>query len=295
VNSGKLKFSSEMFDEKKFNNKKRSVAVKIVISILAIYFVLLVIFMGLYANFKLKYELVQVSGMSMQPTINPNTTEQKICDDWVYIRNREFARGEIVTFNAKKYKGVSDYLIKRVIATEYDYITIRLMYNEKYGMDVYTVCLVTSDKLDEEGNFTSADVEYLDEDYTTSVIEWTNSSFTPATDAIDGFKYEDSFYKTMILSGKYGTQSDEDGVWYAQVPQGEFFYLGDNREISSDSRYRGTDKVESIKGVVEIIIHDANDGPSMVVQLSAVVNYYGEQIGSFFSNLWIDLEKFFAI
>lgn len=295
MNPGKLKFSSEMFDETKFNNKKRSVAVKIVISILAIYFVLLVIFMGLYINFKLRYELVQVSGMSMQPTINSNTTLQDDCDDWVYIRNRKFDRGDIVTFNAKKYKGKSDYLIKRVIATEFDYITIRLVYNEKYGTDVYTVCLVTSDKLDEEGNFTSADVEYLDESYTTSVIEWTNSSLAPTTDAIDGFKYEDSFYKTMIFSGKYETKSDENGVWYAQVPQDEFFYLGDNREISSDSRYRGTDEVGSVKGVVEIIIHDANNGSSMVVQLGAVVNYYGDQIGSFFSNLWIDLEKFFAI
>lgn len=305
--ANKIKYTPDMFDEDRFNNKKHSVAQKILFVVLSIYVAFLVVFMGLYFDFKSKYYLIPVTGMSMQPILNPNTTEQEDCDDYVYVRSgKSFTYNDIVVFDAGEYNGEEERLIKRVVAIEGDLVSIRLEYSEVYEQEVFTVFIVRSEFVQDDGTFNESDVLALQEDYVKDVLLWTYGGDSDPFAAYKksnefcGAIYENRFLQTYILddiNDRYKKHLDSEGNFYVQVPEGEFFYLGDNRYISSDSRTRGTESVEAVLGVVDVekIVKNASSSPMILVQIRSVFEHYGKIIGSYFSNLWVDLENYFAI
>lgn len=293
----KIEYSQDLFDETKLNGKGKRFWSRFFFAIFVIYIVLFVLFMSLYLAFKNKYECVPVQGMSMQPTINasvvkndPNNPDQRA--DWVYIAKDDLDYGDIVVFNAKTYRGDDDCLIKRVIALEGDAVTIVKKDNPNYEKPVFTVCIIKAESL-EDGIIEDKEIIELEEDYITDAYEWTyNSTFTNLPNKLYDLYFEDTF----LDNTNYELIADDNGIIYTIVPQGEFFYLGDNRAGSSDSRARGTDLVSSVRGVVQFIVKDAeNSSSALLVQAKEVIKYYANVVGDFFSDLWINLEKSFAI
>lgn len=55
------------------------------------------------------------------------------------------------------------------------------------------------------------------------------------------------------LGDKYGSNETSD-FKQMKIPKGEYYVLGDNRNISKDSRYIGTIKDKDIKGTTSLII-----------------------------------------
>ena len=288
----------ELFDEKKINGKNKSVLSRIFFAIFIIYICFFVVFMCFFINFKVKFDCVPVKGVSMQPTINKEAVLTSVDDsayDWVYIsKENHIEYGDIVVFDARKHITDSEQkkLIKRVIALEGDAITIRLIYDEVLEKEVYKVCRARAEAL-ADGKIASEEVEILEEDYTSSKESWVQY-FVPTY--YQGYSYELSFVETFFDQGNYELIKDENEVIYAIVPEEEFFYLGDHRCHSSDSRDRGTDRLKSINGVVQIIVPNAENSSSrFVVQMKTTLNYYLDMIGNFFTGLWNSLEKAFAI
>ena len=292
----KVKYTQDLFDEKELYGKGKKFWPRFFFGLFIAYIILFVIFMALYLGFKNKFECVPVLGTSMQPTINAsvirndkNNPDEKA--DWVYIAKEEIDYGDIVVFDAKKHNGKNDCLIKRVIALEGDAVTIVKKDNPNYDKPVFTVCIVKAESL-EDGEIDDDEIIELEEDYTTDPYTWTyNSSHTNLPN-----KLYDLFFEDTFITNNTNIITDSQGIYYTVIPEGEFFYLGDNRNGSSDSRSRGTDLVSSVTGVVQFIVKDAESSSSaLLVQAKEVVKYYANVIGDFFSNLWISLEKSFAI
>jgi len=294
----KVEYSQDLFDESKLNRKGKNFWPRFFFAIFVIYIIAFVIFMSLYLGFKSKYECVPVQGMSMQPTINenvkpndPENPNQRA--DWVYISKEEIDYGDIVVFDAREHNLKNDRLIKRVIALEGDAVTIVKKHNPEYNRPVFTVCLVKAENL-VDGKIDDNEIIVLNEDYITDPYEWTyNSSYTN----FPSNPYDLVFDKTFLtIENASNLIVDNNGIIYTIVPKGEFFYLGDNRSGSSDSRARKTDLVSSVRGVVQFMVKDAESSSSaLLVQAREVIKYYSNIIGDFFSDLWISLEKSFAI
>ncbi len=292
----KREFNQDLFDESKLKGKK--FWPRFFFALFIIYIIAFVIFMAMYLGFKNRFECVPVHGTSMQPTINenvekgdPNNPDEKA--DWVYISKTDVDYGDIVVFDAKEYRGEKDKLIKRVVAFEGDAVTIVKKDNPNYQKPVFTVCVVKAEDLI-DGQIQDDEIIVMEEDYTTDPYLWTYSS---RYSCFSYEKYDIYFKDTFITKGNpKNLITDSEGIIYTIVPEGEFFYMADNRSDGSDSRARGTDLLSSINGVVQFMVKDAESSSSaLLVQAREVVNYYSKIVGDYFSNLWVDLKNFFAI
>jgi signal peptidase I len=295
----KEKFDNpELFDEKRINSKGNKILTKVFFAFFIIYILLFIVFMCFFIDFRVTFSCIPVKGASMQPTINVEATlsdTEEETHDWVYINHsRNINYGDIVVFQARKqsYDKEQKLLIKRVIALEGDAVSIRKVFDAELEKEVLKVCIVKAENI-ADSVITQNEIEILNEDYIASSEDWTTNA---SIDRRGEFDYPSEFVRTFFSSGNYNTIYDEDFVQYAIVPQGEFFYLGDNRAYSSDSEERGTDKVSSLSGIVQIIVPNAETASSgFKVQFTTAFNYYSQVIQRFFVNMWAYLENFFAI
>ena len=96
--------------------------------------------------------------------------------------------------------------------------------------------------------------------------------------------YEFNFYLTFLKY--YGTEQErfnyfvsQEGLVYVQVPEGKLFYMGDNRQYSTDSREVGFCDKTYVVGRTEIIVYNYN----FVNRLWEVVKFYFKEMETFFA------------
>ena len=139
----------------------------------------------------------------------------------------------------------------------------------------------------------SDEVEVLEESYIKSHYEWVNTYYENQPQDIETPQviYEPFFYPTF--SNGYDSKIvnvEEYGfdVKFFQVPEGEIFYLGDNRTNSSDSRDKdlGTTEKNNILGkVVKIVRNGAACDKNGLWWLN--------RAGGYFSVIWDNILEFF--
>lgn len=196
--------------------KKQNKPLKIIRNILGAIIIALC-FVIIFFNITHQYHVI--SGASMTPTLNRDGSQ-----DGVFVSTiKGYGRGDIIVVNKgeKDAKGNDIFVIKRLIATAGDKITVRQIDDE------YRIVLIY---------FGSEQEVILDEPY------------------LDGYLQNSSLYNkfnNMILEKHYTL--DDNGFF--TIPDGEIFYLGDNRLVSNDSSTYGTKAQSQVVGVVDYIIY----------------------------------------
>ncbi len=185
--------------------------------------------------------LTLVEGNSMEDTITDGQYA-------VLCRNGySVDRGDIVTLTVDDIDG-SKILIKRVVATAGDKVLFVSGQN-RYAVDLY-MCKAGEDK------FTKQTEPYIKEQMTKAGYYGNIAvvQYAPQT-----------LVESISLDGEYPAGSAEKELQnriasaYVLVETDSIFFLGDNRNHSSDSRRYGTVKTESVLGEV-ISILEPNGG-----------------------------------
>lgn len=269
------------YSKKKKSKETRSIAWYLTTHItLYIVLIFFLIFFAWYTYFSVTHRYYLVTGSSMQPTLNSGILSEDESEDAVYVNiygNIDF--GDIVVINASNN---SDDIIKRVLATGGDYVTIARSGNSYYIYRIAKENVV----LDENGIMTGS----LIEDVNARLQENERGGFSYNIDYISwgaepgilqgGITYEAKFYNQFIADA-----DEEDlfisggGLIYVRVPEDHVFCLGDNRANSRDSRYYGYFSLDEIVGDVEIIVYDYSFG-NRVLQ---VIGFYYRQVEEFFA------------
>lgn len=269
------------YSKKKKSKETRSIAwyltTHITLYIILIFFL---IFFAWYTYFSVTHRYYIVTGTSMQPTLNSSIVLEDESEDAVYVNiygNIDF--GDIVVINASNN---SDDIIKRVLATGGDYVTIARSGNSYYIYRIAKENVV----LDENGIMTGSLIEDVNArlqenerggfSYNIDYTSWGAEPGIPQ----GGITYEAQFYNQFIADA-----DEEDlfisggGLIYVKVPEDHVFCLGDNRANSRDSRYYGYFSLDEIVGDVEIIVYDYSFG-NRVLQ---VISFYYRQVEEFFA------------
>ena len=270
---------------------------------ITLYIVLIffMIFFAWYTFFVTSHKFYAVKGVSMMSTLNGQITEeqliyetskaQKISYDGVYVeKNGRFDVFDIVVIE----KPDSDSVIKRVMAVEGDWITIAKGQTAD-GEECFYFYRIAKDQIKEDVTSDQARVYENGQNgysiYNGSTL-WVHKSTTDAYREISvdvgentiSNAYEFNFYLTFLKY--YGTEQDrfnyfvsQEGLVYVQVPEGKLFYMGDNRQYSTDSREVGFCDKTYVVGRTEIIVYNYN----FVNRLWEVVKFYFKEMETFFA------------
>ena len=269
------------YSKKKKSKETRSIAWYLTTHItLYIVLIFFLIFFAWYTYFSVTHRYYIVTGTSMQPTLNSSIVLEDESEDAVYVNiygNIDF--GDIVVINASNN---SDDIIKRVLATGGDYVTIARSGNSYYVYRIAKENVV----LDENGVMTGS----LIEDVNARLQENERGGFSYNIDYTSwgaepgilqgGITYEAQFYNQFIADAdEEDLFTSSNGLIYVKVPEDHVFCLGDNRANSRDSRYYGYFSLDEIVGDVEIIVYDYSFG-NRVLQ---VISFYYRQVEEFFA------------
>lgn len=241
--------------------KDDKISQKIFIKFIVMFFVFYLVVIGLSYAFYQNFTYITISGKSMMSTLNPEPvpvkTERGIeyLQDGVYIkRTHDVEYEDIVVLDTSSQNSKNkSTIIKRVIALEGDYVSIVKLEREK-GDYAYHVLRVKAN---------TNKVEVLNEEYIYSYENWTDDG-SEWDVTISGVTYEHDFYTNFIdfnyISKTFNVKDlDEAEVTFFQVPEDNFFFLGDNRANSNDSRSLGFLNLSKIDGRVVDIVRDGSE------------------------------------
>lgn len=172
-----------------------------------------------------------VSGPSMQPTINAQWSETDAREDTVLInRINKGERGDIIVVD-KTDEGEDKYVIKRLVATGGDFVSIVPIKNAQGIQTGYY------------------HIQLIRKGETTPII------FDDGiTDMVKTYEKFNELKHDATLSFK-----QIDGIEYLFVEEGKIFYLGDNRNISRDCSAYGPVDEDKIVGKVVLIIESGKN------------------------------------
>ena len=212
-------------------------------------FITFIICCAVVAVFSFVYVCTPVDGPSMLPTLNAQQYDEEgnliegSSNDSVYI-NR-FGAADYGDIIVAKSPVDGKYVIKRLIAKEGDKVAVVAITNEIFPANrTYKVMLIKSGQ---------SEVEILDEPYLeegTSLYQ-TYYNFT-------NYRSLNPERFTQIDVGNYGQ------VYFLTLNDGEFFYLGDNREDSRDCAEYGPNTENNYVGRVDIIVHESENHFSQI-------------------------------
>ena len=289
-------------NDKKVKSETRNLAWYLLSrSILYIIILFFALFFIWYTAFITTHKFYAVSGVSMMPTLNSQIPLDEMdlesskdkSYDAVYVNL--VAKPKIYDVIVIKLPNKKDSIIKRLMAVEGDFITIAKTTNGE-GQDCLRFYRIPKGQ-----NLSDAQAEVV-EDGTSgsySILEpdslWTHKSQELIRPLVSELKiekngksyshqYEYNFYETFLKN--YTQESSEfyvsdNGLLYVKVPQGKFFYMGDNRAHSSDAREtdKGFGNNNYIVGKVESFVFNYN----FANRLWEVVKYYFKEIDKFFA------------
>ena len=192
--------------------KQSGIKTKIINVFLDISFCVLLFVLATNSGFATFYENSEIVGASMKPTFN---AEVVVRDDprnemAVYKKYKDYTYGDVIISN---HGGTM--VIKRIIAMEGDRIKV-----DKIN-GVYYI-LLNGEILDEP---------YIDSKY--------------ATNEQNKLRFE-----SLYNDDKFGCRKYFDNQGYLVVPEGYYFYIGDNRTNSSDCLEYGPQPIKDIQGKV---------------------------------------------
>lgn len=185
-----------------------------------------------------------VKGPSMQPLINANWSEENQVEDTVMInRLKKGERGDVIVVDRTE-ESDDRYVIKRLIATGGDYVTVVPIKNESgHETGYYHIQLIKKGET------------------TPTVVSDGITNMTKTYEKFKALKSDtNQKFKTI------------NGIDYLFVDEGKIFYLGDNRNISRDcSTYGPVDANKVVGKVVLIVPHGEN-------VFKACFNYFKKQL-----------------
>ncbi len=209
-----------------------------------------VVFMGFVFVFQILLTPIMVVGASMQPTMNISITsdhDDSHCDIVYYKSKDNYFHDDIVIVANTDYKYIKKTekqdvksMIKRIIACPGDIVTFYFTHQEpellpkKYYYDIIVK------------NRDGKTVE-LDESYLTNEMFYDRESMVTY---INGYAHFEQIFQNI----QDINIPDEERRYSFTVPENSYFVMGDNRNVSEDSRFFGCVNINDISGSVRFTI-----------------------------------------
>lgn len=199
---------------------------------LVLMYILIILLLAVFLFFLL-FSYTPISGQSMENSI----FDKQSC--LMMRRGYSFTRGDIVTLDISE-SDEPHIIIKRVVATEGDRLIFMISPTDRRYMDLYIM-------KSGETTFSPTDEPYIKERMEYRNIHELLTNYYPNLTSID-------------ISEDYAAGSNEETLknlilsHSVLVPENEFYYLGDNRNVSLDSRKNGCGKLSQLTGKMLTVV-----------------------------------------